>query len=435
MASETALETIRAEYPFIMSSGWAFCENAGGSQLPNCVIDAVTRYMRECYCNLNAGYEPSMRATAINNEAHSLLETFVNASAAGGRCLLSSSSTTLIHMIANCIGQILRPDQSVVISEANHEANVGAWLTTAERVGASVRFWHTSSNGETSCPLDALDAVLDDTVGLVALPHVSNLLGEIVDLAPIVARIRERAPHALICVDGVAYAPHRLVDVAAFGVDMYVFSLYKVMGPHMGCMFVRSALLERVTGPNHYFVPNTTVPYKFELGGACHEGCAAIVGLKSYLRMLAALGEGASADEARAALTGAADAPLARATVESAARLMTVCEQPLTERFIAYLRAAPGVHLVGTSDTASHRRVPTVAFWHDSHSPADIVKACHAARIALRCGHMYSVRLMQRMGLSLERGVVRASFLHYNTLAEVDQLIGVLRALFEPAAK
>ena len=120
---------------------------------------------------------------------------------------------------------------------------------------------------------------------LVALPHVSNLLGEIVDLQAVTALAH--AVGARVVADGVAYAPHRAIDVQAWDVDWYVYSTYKVYGPHMAVMYGKPDALAELTGPNHFFIPDDDLPYKFEPGGANHEGCAGLLGLGDYLKFLA----------------------------------------------------------------------------------------------------------------------------------------------------
>ena len=257
-------------------------------------------------------------------------------------------------------------------------------------------------------PLDALDELLNDHTALVALPHVSNLLGGIVDLPEVV-----RMAHgvgARVVADGVAYAPHRAIDVDAWDVDWYVYSTYKVYGPHMAVLYGRDDALAELPGPNHFFVPRDDLPYQFEPGGASHEGCAGLLALGDYLKVLAG---------------AAPDAPCDRATVEAAFAVMEQLEQPLIERLLAYLHAKPGVRVIGPQE-AGPARVGTVSFVHEGKSSREIAAVLDRSEVAVRHGHMYAWHLCRALGLELEDGVLRVSFVHYNTLAEIERLIEVL---------
>jgi selenocysteine lyase/cysteine desulfurase len=210
--------------------------------------------------------------------------------------------------------------------------------------------------------------------------------------------------------DGVAYAPHRAMAVDEWGADWYAFSAYKVYGPHMAALWGRRSALAEVTGPNHFFVADDDVPYKFELGGVDHEGCAGLLGLREYLGFLAGLTLGEAVD---------------RPAVERAFAVMTACELPCQAALLAYLRSRPDVRVVGpTGDGPS--RVGTVSFVHSGRSSRAITDVVDRSGVAIRHGHMYAYRLCRALGLDPEDGVVRVSLVHYNTPEEIARLIDVL---------
>jgi cysteine desulfurase family protein (TIGR01976 family) len=334
--------------------------------------------------------------------AHAFAETFVGGGETG-RAILGPSSSQLCAMLAQCYGDVLTAGDNVVIVETGHEANVGPWERLARR-GIEVRTWRVDP--ETfACPLDELDALLDERTAVVAVVHVSNLIGEIMDVAAVAQRAH--AVGARVVVDGVALAPHRTVDVESLGCDWYVFSTYKVFGPHMAVLWGRHDAIAELTGPNHFFVAKDDVPYKFELGGVPHESCAGWLAVGEYLAFLAG--------------RDVAD----RATVESAFAEMARLEAPLTERLLAFLVADARYTVIGP-DAADQHRVPTISFLHASRTPAEVVAALHAAGIAVRNGHMYARRLCEPLGLDPDGGVVRVSAVHYNTVAEIDRVIEVL---------
>lgn len=401
--TEPLRQRIRDQFP-ALSGPTVFLENAGGSQVPGVVADRIRDYMLTSYVQLGAGYRLSQRATRVVDEAHRFVELLFGGE--DGAAILGSSTSALIEMLARCYAQKLRPGQEIIIAETGHEANVGPWARL-ERLGARIRWWKVDP--ETAvCPLAQLDELLSDGTILVALPHVSNLLGEIVDLEEITARCH--AAGARVVADGVAYAPHRAMDVERWDVDYYAYSCYKVYGPHMAALWAKSDALAELDGPNHFFIPEDERPYKFEIGGVCHEGCAGILGFADYLRVLADLPEGARVD---------------RPAVERAFQLMTSCELAPLERLVRYLEARDDLRIVGPAH-AETNRVGTVSFVHRSRPSREIVDAIDGSGIGVRNGHMYAYRLCRALGLDPEDGVVRVSLVHYNTPEEIDRLIEVL---------
>ena len=407
-----SIESIRAQFPALAASGTVFLENAGGSQVPRSVADAVRDYMLHHYVNAGAAYELSRRATAINVDAHDFINRFMNGEDRG-QVILGPSSTALCRMLAGCYRQVLQPGDEVIVSEAGHEANIGPWLELAAQ-GVIVKFWRVDP-ATFDLPIDALRALLSPRTKIVAFPHVSNVLGGIVDVKAIAELAH--GVGAKVVVDGVAFASHQSIDVAAWGVDWYVYSTYKVFGPHMGALFGTHEALAELTGPNHYFIPRTEVPRKFEVGGANPEGCAGLLGLRPYLHFLA--GREPPNEE------------VSRATIEAAYRTMAHHEEPLTERLMRYLRGKAGVRILGPSaapgNPAHRSRVGTISFVHARKSSREIAEYANARGLGIRHGHSYSYRLCEALGLKNPAdGVVRASFVHYNTPAEIDRLVATL---------
>lgn len=396
-------DRLRREFP-ALASGVVFLENAGGSQVPACVADAMHRYLRETCVQPGAGYPLSRRCAATVEAAHAFARLFVGARS--GHAILGSSTTALLNLIAAGYAQVLKPGQEIVLAETGHEANLGPWKRL-ERLGVKIRWWRVDPATFT-CPLDGLRELLNERTALVALPHVSNLLGGIVDL-PAVVKLAHAAG-ARVVADGVAYAPHRAVDVDAWEVDWYVYSTYKVFGPHMAVLYGRNDALAELPGPNHDFIPRDDLPYQFEPGGANHEGCAGLLALGDYLKLLAAVEPGA---------------PLDRAVIETAFAHAAALEQPPTARLLEYLHGKPGVRVIG-SPVADEHRVGTVSFVHDRLSSREITAAVDRSEVAIRHGHMYAHHLCLALGLPVEDGVVRVSLVHTNTMAEIERLLEVL---------
>ncbi len=410
------MKALRAHFP-ALEGGSTLLENAGGSQVPSGVADAMRHYMLNSYVQLEAGYPESEAADAVVHGAHDFQNLLMNGQGLG-QVILGSSSSQLMAMLAQCYGELLQAGDEVVIAETGHEANIGPWVRLAERGGFRLRTWKVDVSQE-DCLLEGLEQVLNERTRLVAVVHVSNLLGRVLDVQAVSERVHAANPEARVIVDGVAFAPHRAIDVAAWDVDYYVYSTYKVYGPHMAALWGKQDALAEITGPNHFFVPKHDVPYKFELGGVCHEACAGLLALREYLCFLS----GQQRDE-----SGSTPGDCTRTVIEEAFALMEALERPLTERLLAYLSSKPGVRVIGTG-VAGPERVGTVSFIHESKSSAEIVAAAHAHGVAIRNGHMYAHRLCTALGLDLDDGVVRVSLLHYNTAEEIERCVVALESV------
>lgn len=399
-----SIETVRAWFP-ALSSGFAFMDNAGGSQVPGCVADAVREYMLTSFVQLGASYPASERATQIVEEAHQ----FVNNLFGGGdlgKVILGASTSTLCRMLSDCYADFLGPGDEVIVAESGHEANVYPWVVLANR-GVTVKMWEADPvTGESH--IEVLASLLTDKTRIVAFPLVSNILGALEDVGQAVELAHKAG--ARVVVDAVAYAPHRALDVAKWGVDFCVFSCYKVFGPHMAALWGSNEALAEITGRNHSFIPRDYIPGKFELGGVLHEGCAGLLALKSYFAFLAG-----RADFDRQAVIDAFD---------TASQL----EAPLTHKLVDFLNSKARVGIIGPS-TSGPERVATISFIHETLKPAEIVAEVDPHGIGMRHGDFYSVRLIERLGIPLSQGVARVSLAHYNSLDEVERLITVLDPL------
>jgi cysteine desulfurase family protein (TIGR01976 family) len=411
-AEGTRLRALRSHFPALDGQPLALLENAGGSQCTAGCADAVRAYMRESFVQLTAGYALSGRADSVVARAHVFAETFVGGSGLG-KSILGPSTTQLVANLALAYGAVVQRGDNVVIMEAAHESNAGPWERLCAARGAELRVWRLDA-ASFRCPLEGLDALLDARTRVVAFVHASNLLGHAVDAAEVCRRARRVGARTVV--DGVAFAPHRAVDVATLGCDWYVFSAYKVFGPHLAALWGSHASQRELVGLNHFFIADHDVPYKFELGGVCHELCAGWLAVADYLRLLAtgryAAGAGDAAD---------------RDTVLRAMDAVERLERPLTGRLVTCVAQHPRLRLVGTAQLEG--RFPTVAFTHSALSPQDVVARLHAAGVACRWGHMYARRLCEPLGLDPASGVVRISALHYNTMAEVERAVNLLQQL------
>ena len=409
MTIESLRASLRERFP-ALSSTTVFLDNAGASQVPACVIDAMAAYLRGSYAQLGGDYPESRAAKHTIDAAHAMVKLLLNAQGVG-EAILGPSTSALCNMLAACYADVLHeePDRNeIVVSTAGHESDVGPWMRLTKR-GFTVRPWPIHAPSAT-LRLEDLLPLLGQRTRVVAFPQVSNILGEIVDVARVVQAVKAACgQRARVLVDGVAFAPHRPMDVRAWGCDWYAYSTYKVYGPHMAALFGRHEALHELTGPNHDFIDRKAHPYKFELGGVNHEGCAGLVALADYLCV--------AAD---------APAPVTRETIVRAFEVFTELELPLQARLMEHLSRAKGVRVWGPAH-AHASRVSTISFTREGTPSATIARALNARGLGVRYGNFYSARLCDELGLDRTNGVVRASLVHYNTPDEVERLIAALQ--------
>lgn len=379
----------------------AFFENAGGSYACAPVIDRLTRFYRERKVQPYAPFEASQLAGAEMDEARARLSAMLGV--AQDELSFGPSTTQNTYVLAQAFAGWLKPGDAIVVTNQDHEANSGPWRRLAER-GFEIREWRIDP--ETGhLPLDALPALLDGA-RLLCFPHCSNIVGEINPVAEICAQAR--AAGVLTCVDGVSYAPHGLPDVGALGADIYLFSTYKTYGPHQGLMVVRRALAEALPNQGHYFNA-ADLTKKFTPAGPDHAQVAACAGLADYI------------DALHAHHGGPEGAPRARAAFVH--DLMRNHERRLLQPLLDYLSARNDVRLLGPADAA--RRAPTVSVV--AERPGEALAAALAEYgIMAGGGDFYAVRCLEAQGVDPAHGVLRLSFVHYTTEAEIAQLIAAL---------
>ena len=411
-SSPLDLDYVRSHFP-ALAQGWTFFDNAGGSQILRPVVDRITEFLYDSNVQLGASYAVSQTATARVEQGAAAMATLINAATAE-EVVLGPSSSALLRILAHCLGQTLQPGDEIVVTNCDHEANISPWMEL-QQLGVTVKIWSVDPDTLDLAIAD-LEALLTSRTRLVAVTHVSNVLGTINPIRQIADRVH--AHGALICVDGVAYAPHRRIDVQALDVDFYVFSLYKVYGPHLAMLYGKQEHLLTLPGYNHYFVEPTAIPYKFQPGGTSYELSYSAIAIPQYLQTLAQHHRGPAA------------AATATGQLDQAFALIQDHEAALAERLLSFLRSKPNVQIIGCPEADATQRVPTIAFTVDGLASDQIPPQIDPHKIGIRSGHFYALRLIEALGLLSQNGVVRVSMVHYNTLAECDRLIQLFDELF-----
>jgi cysteine desulfurase family protein (TIGR01976 family) len=407
---ELDVDFARSQFPALTQhwTDWALLDNAGGSVAPQQVQRRVSDYMSRYMVQLGAGYLASQQATGIVQAAHALAARLIGADAS--EVALGSSTTMCARNLALALRPQWRAGDRVVVTNLDHEANVGPWTRLAE-TGIEVLTWRLRPE-TASLELDDLVPLLDERVKLVCMTHCANVVGRIHDVREVAAVVHRAG--AQLCVDGVAYAPHRLIDVAALDVDYYLLSLYKVYGPHLGLLWGRRELLANARSQNHEFLDASAMPYKLEPGGVSHELCAAILGIDDYLLAIDEHQEGQLE-------TSAPRRAYARVFQRFAAH-----EQRLAERFMNFLCLHPKIRVIGPVGCDADLRVPTFAFTVSGRRASEIPAMLEPRKLGIRWGHFYAPRAIEALGIDRDDGVVRVSMVHYNTLEEVDRLVQAL---------
>ncbi|MBK7827556.1 cysteine desulfurase-like protein [Nannocystis sp.] len=399
---QRSLDRIRARFPGLAGDE-LLLDNAGGSQILGSVIDEIADYLRSCNVQHGASYARSRVAVERVLAGERALASLLGDGP--GPVIIGSSTTQLVFNLAAALAPSLRPGDEIVVSEADHEANVGAWARLAGQ-GVVVRSWPIERERLRLEPA-GLAPLLSARTRLVCMTHCSNVVGTIHDVAAVADMVHSVG--ARLFVDGVAYAPHRGVDAAALGADGYVFSVYKVYGPHLAAAYLSPGFFAELANINHHFLADAGA-YRLEPGGVCYElvaGCAAIP------RYLDELGE---------ALDGPAEVgPRARAWAAIAAH-----EEALSARLLEFLAACPRVRVVGETCPDRQVRVPTISFVVAGMRSSELPPRLAAQGIGVRFGDFYARALIDRLGLRAQDGVVRVSLVHYNRADEVDRLIAAL---------
>lgn len=395
------LAFVRSQFP-ALADGFAYFDNAGGSLVLRPVAERVADYLLTTSVQTGASYAHSQRASARLAEARARVATWLGA-ARPEEIVFGPSTTILAQFLAKAMASRLRPGDEVVVTDFDHESNIGPWRAL-EKAGLVIREWKI--NRETMRPdLADLDALLGPRTRLVAVTHASNILGTINPVAEIARRVH--AAGAEIVVDAVAFAPHRALDVAAWDVDYYIFSFYKTYGPHFAVLYGKHDKLLELDGLYHWFYGREKVPAKLEPGNPSYEAAWGAAGIVDYLEALGG---------------GTGHGAIGRAFADIAAH-----ETALAERLLDFLRSRNDIRVIGERSSDAAVRVPTISFKVNGRDSAEIVAQVDRDPIGIRYGDFHSRRLVEALGLMDGSGVVRASMVHYNTVEEVDRLVASLQ--------
>ena len=369
-------------------------DNAGGSQVLGSVIDSVSSYLSTTNVQLGAPYSVARQSTHKYTEGVAAAAKYVNA--APHEVVLGASTTQLLRNLSIALN--FPPESEIICSRLDHEANIAPWVQIAEWKNLTLKWWQpqTSSTNPKLDPQE-LKRLLTPKTRLVTCTHTSNLLGTISPIRAIADAVHT-IPGAMLCVDAVAYAPHRPVDVKAFGADYYCFSWYKVYGPHISMLYASEAAQREMVSLGHYFKGHDALEDKLALAGANYESVQCIPHIVRYLE-------------------------------EQNWQAMKAHEAKLQDIILGFLRHKEEVTIFGEPSSDPELRVPTISFRVNGWQPEAFVDAVLAqSNFGFRSGHMYSKRLVNDVfGIPGDDGLIRVSLVHYNTEDEVRGLVDVFK--------
>ena len=411
MEMETASQVLaghRSDFPSLerrfRDRPLTYFDGPAGTQMPRQVIEAITSYYSTCNSNTHGCFVTTRESDTLLQETRRIIAIFLGAKHLN--CIsLGANMTTLNFSLSRAIGRAMKPGDEVVITQLDHEANRGPWLTLEER-GVVVREVALKRDG--TLDYDDIRAKIGPRTRLLALGLASNALGTVNNVA--LARELTSKVGAWLLVDAVHYAPHFSIDVQAMDADFLLCSAYKFYGPHVGILYCREGLLNQLE-PDRLRTQDQMAPYKIETGTLNH---AAIVGIKAAIEYIAALAGGSDL----------------RSKIVSAMKLIGQHERRLASAFYDGLIRVDGITVYG-QPFSSALRAPTISFTMRSNTAEEVCTRLGERGFCTWDGHFYALRAIEVLGLLERGGVTRVGISMYNTMEEVSNLLEEVRRIAE----
>ena len=406
------IDYVRAQFPAFsdpLSSKWSFFENAGGSYVPKNVIERLNHFMTSTKVQPYAEFDTSAIAGDNMDQATNLFAEMINAN--NDEIIIGGSTTMNMYVLSNAMRSLLKTGDEVIVTNQDHEANVGAWRRLSEH-GMVVKEWQINSESA-ELEINDLKILLSEKTRIVAVTHCSNIVGSINDLKSIAKLVHEY--DAYIVGDGVSYAPHGFPDVKDLDVDFYAFSLYKTYGPHLGLLYGKKEILDTLPNQNHEFLEGD-VPYTLNPGGPNHEELSCLVGVYEYFNKLF---EHHFPSEDFSV----------RQKINKINELIADHEKEIANPLLDYLNSRSDIRLIGRNRIENKDRAPTIAFTMNNKSSKDLSSELVKYGIATRNDNFYAWRCLKALGIDVDDGVVRTSMVHYNTQKDVENLINALKRI------
>ncbi|KAK6608665.1 hypothetical protein QC760_001653 [Botrytis cinerea] len=369
-----------------------YLDNAGGSQTLGTVIDSIYDYLINSNVQLGGSYNVGKKANTSYSAGYEAAAKYINAPPSN--IVLGSSTTQNFRNLSQAFD--FPPDSELIISSIDHESNIASWVALAASQKFTIKWWTPPASSNPILTPESLRPLLSSKTALVTLTHASNILGTIHDIRGI-SDVVHTIPGALLCVDGVAYSPHRPLDVQALGVDFYAFSWYKVYGPHISLLYASPSALSSLKSLGHFFNPSNTLADKLALAGSNYELTGSIPRVVEYFET-------------------------------QSWEAISLHEETLQKTLLQYLLSRSEIQILGEQSWDTKKRVCTISFLVQGFGSREFVEKVDEksmGEVGIRWGMFYSNRLCKDVLGCGDQGVVRVSFVHYNSLEEVNRLIGI----------
>ena len=408
MAVTLDVDYCRSHFPNL-ANGWVYMENAGGSYLPQAVIDKTITFMTECRNQPLAHFASGAQAKDCLESGQQGMADMLGVSQS--QLVFGANTTVNFYVLAQALRAKMVDGDEVIVTNQDHEANIGCWRRLGQ-YGITLKEWQVDpATGLLN--IDDLRSLITPRTQAICFTHASNIVAATNDVAAIAKLAHEHG--AVVCVDGVAYCPHAALHLKEWDVDFYGFSLYKMYGPHLGVMYCRDGMEERIGNQNHFFLEGV-MPAMLNPGGRLYSSVASMAGICEYIDAVYRHHYGDAGDCSP------------RERYCKVFDLFGEQEEKLSGSVIEFLQSKPRVRILGPATGDRRVRMPTIAFVVDGIKPIEVIKAVSESKVAMGGGyHFYSAHLTE--ALSLADGVARVSLVHYNTMEDVKRFCQALDPL------
>ena len=404
---ELDLAFIRSQFPAFSEpslKGWAFFENAGGSYPCIQVINRLTDFYMKNKVQVNYPYPASTLAGKLMEASYKRMADYLNVDES--EIHFGPSTTQNIYILANAMRPMWKDGDEIIVSCQDHEANAGAWRRLSKK-GIKIVEWHV--NTETGLlSLNELESLFTNRTKMVAFPHCSNIIGHINPVKEISQIAHKHG--ALSVVDGVGYAPHGFPDLKDNECDIYLFSLYKTFGPHLGLMYINKGLINKMENQSHFFKEGITRSM-LTPAGPDHAQIAASSGVLDYFD---AVYKHHFSEEVTPANKN-----------KALNNLFQKHENTLLKHLLDFLKSRNDIQFVGPESLEN--RAPIVSIIPKNKNIKKVYSDLIKHKLMLGIGNFYAVRPLMDMNIPEQPGVIRISFLHYTSMKEMNQLIAGLK--------
>ncbi|HSB66804.1 MAG TPA: cysteine desulfurase-like protein [Anaerolineales bacterium] len=410
------LSAIRSQFPALQRN-CIFLDNPAGTQVARTVLDRVKDYLVEHNANHEGAFATSRESDALVEQARQAGADFLNASSTE-EIVFGPNMTSLTFNISRSLVRTFNPGDEIVVTRLDHDANITPWVMAAEDRGCKV-VWVDFHPEDGTLDMEEMQKAIARKPRLVAVGFASNALGTINPVAKIIQMAH--AVGSLVYVDAVQYAPHGPIDVQKLDCDFLVCSSYKFFGPHMGVLYGKYDLLDKLTAYRVRPAPSDP-PGKFETGTGNFEGMCGVLGALEYLEWVGETFGSEHAERYAGEYTGR------RLNFKLGMSAIRSYEFELSRALLDILEETPGVAVYGITDRKRlEERVPTCAFTLKGKSPRQVAEELDEADIFVWDGNYYALAVTERLGLEESGGMVRVGPVHYNTEGEIKEFGMVLR--------